>query len=361
MTAVIERVLTATTILPLPEPLMLGAMTVQRREYTAVEVQTNAGIFGHSYCLAREAPMADIVARLVAPHVVSGATIDPISLWERAYRGSAIVGRVGLVRRAIGLVDIALWDAAGKTAGRAVYDLLGTGAAPRPTMLVSAYPTPSRSVADLVDGVLADAAEGWPLVKISRTPDNAVMRELIAGITSGLPDSTELVVDVGFGWADSDAALSDIAQWGDPQLAWLEDPLLPEDVSGCARLRAHSGLRIGVGDEVTDPAVLRALVTGEAVDVLRVDVVAIGGITPAAPIVKWALETGTEVSLHVSAETSVHLGAGVETFDRSPDGNRYDPSPTLVVGGPVFTSGWATPSADPGLGFELRDGAFDFA
>lgn len=357
----IDRVRTATTVLPLPEPLVLGDLTVTRREYTAVELENTDGVRGHAYCLAREAPMAEIVARLVAPHVVGLTSTDPAELWERAYRGSAIIGRVGLVRRAIGLVDIAAWDVAGKIAGRPVYELLGAGAAPRPTMLVAAYPTSSRTVADMVEGVLADAEAGWPLIKISRSANNRVMRELIAGITAGLPDGTGLVVDVGFGWPDSDTALRDIHEWGDPQLAWLEDPLVPEDVVGCARLRANSGLRIGVGDEVTDPGVLAALVTGNAVDVLRVDVVAIGGLTPAEPLVRWAEDAGVDVSLHVYPETSIHLGAGVETFDRSPFGNRYDPSPTLVTGGPTFESGWATPSAAPGLGFELRDGAFEFS
>lgn len=357
----IDRVLTATTVLPLPEPLVLGAMTVTRREYTAVELQTSEGVVGHSYCLAREAPMAEIVARLVAPHVSGATSTDPAELWERAYRGSAIIGRVGLVRRAIGLVDIAAWDVAGKLAKRPVYELLGTSAEPRPAMLVAAYPTPSRTVADLVDSVLTDAQSGWPFVKISRSSDNRVMRELIAGITEGLPSSTQLVVDVGFGWPDSDTALRDISEWGDPQLAWLEDPLLPEDVEGCAHLRSSSGLRIGVGDEVTDPAVLKALVTGGAIDVLRVDVVAIGGLTPAAPLVRWAEDAGVDVSMHVYPETSIHLGAGVETFDRSPGGNRYDPSPTLVTGGPTFESGFATPSPAPGLGFELRDGVFEFS
>ncbi len=355
MTA-ITRIDTATAVLPLPAPLQLGAMTVTRREYSAVRAVTDDGVEGVAYCLSREAPMAEIVERLVAPHARGADADDPASTWERMLRGSAIVGRVGLVRRAIGLVDIALWDIAARRAGVPLWRMLGTGDAPRDAMLVAAYPSPSRTPREVADEVLAQA-QGWAQVKISRIPDPAYMRALIGMLTAELPAQTGLVVDVGFGWTDADAALAEIAQWGDPRLAWLEDPLLPEDAAGCARIRRESGLTVAVGDEVTDPAVLRALVEEGGVDVLRLDVVAVGGVTPARELIAWAGERGVPVSGHVYPEVSAHLGIGVETFARG--ANPYDPAPTFVVGGPTF-DGRVVPADAPGLGFTLDAAVFDF-
>lgn len=354
----IRRVATATRSLELPLPLQLGAMTVTRREYCAVQAETADGLRGQSYALSREAPMAEIIERLVTPHVLGQSSEEPETLWDRALRGSAIVGRVGLVRRAIGMVDVALWDIVGQRAEAPVWQLLGTGSAPRPTMLVAAYPTPGKSVSEVVDEVVVQAAEGWPLVKISRSPDNAFMKELLSALRDQLPEATGLVVDVGFGWRDSGEALADLREWGDLDLAWLEDPLLPEDVEGCAKIRKASGLTVAVGDEVTDPEVLRALVEREAVDVMRLDVIAVGGITAARRLIDWAAERGTAVSCHVYPEVSVHLGVGVETFNRA--GNPYDPSPSLIQGGPAFVSGYASPPPGPGLGFTLDPELFSF-
>ncbi|MEB4614538.1 mandelate racemase/muconate lactonizing enzyme family protein [Leucobacter sp. M11] len=356
----VAAVRTANAVLSLPEPLRLGAMTVTRREYAGVRVDTAAGLSGMAYCLSREAPMTEIVDRLVAPHVIGADSSDPPAAWERMFRGSAIVGRVGLVRRAIGLVDIALWDLAGQHAGVPVWDLLGAGNAPRETMLVASYPTPDRPIADVVAEVVGQASEGWPLVKISRAADPAYMGELIRSLNRELPSGCGLVVDVGFGWRDADEALADIRAWGEIDLAWLEDPLLPEDVAGCARIRRETGLTVSVGDEVTDPAVLRALVQGEAVDVLRLDVVAVGGLTPARELRDWCAERGVPVSCHVYPELSVHLGTAVETFNRRPEGNPYDPSPLLSLGGPAFVAGRALPPTAPGLGFALRPEFFAF-
>ncbi|PRB06997.1 enolase C-terminal domain-like protein [Microbacterium sp. MYb64] len=352
----IARIDTATAVLPLPAPLRLGAMTVARREYSAVRATASDGTQGVAYCLSREAPMAEIVQRLVAGHALGADPDDPASTWERMLRGSAIVGRVGLVRRAVGLVDIALWDIAARRAAQPLWQLLGTGDAPRPSMLVAAYPTPDRTPRAVADEVLAQA-DGWAQVKISRLPDPAYMRELIGILNRELPDGTGLVVDVGFGWRDAEEALAEVAQWGDPRLAWLEDPLLPEDVAGCARIRRESGLPLSVGDEVTDPAVLRALVEEDAVDVLRLDVVAIGGITPALEIIAWAGERGVPVSGHVSSEVTAHLGIGVETFAR--DRNPYDPAPAFILGGPDYEARIA-PGRAPGLGFDLDPHVFDF-
>ncbi|WP_322785462.1 enolase C-terminal domain-like protein [Cellulosimicrobium cellulans] len=406
----VVAVRTATTVVPLPQPLRLGAMTVERREYVGVRVvaETDDGrtVAGESYALTREAPMAELVDRLVAPHVVGREVVasDGVAArqsvgaaWDAALRGSAIVGRVGLVRRAVGLVDVALWDLAGRLAGRPVWSLLDDGpdparpvhqaaagetaaAAPRPAILVAAYPTPGRTARDVADEVLAHARAGWPLLKISRSPDRALMRELLAILRAELPDVTGrptvagrsgVVVDVGFGWRDADEALADLDAWGvtgaagesAPALAWLEDPLLPEDAAGAARVRDASGLPLSVGDEVTDPEVFARLDALGALDVPRVDVVAIGGITAADPLVRAWAARGKVVSSHVYPEVSVHLGGaagiGVETFDRSPAGNPYDPAPLLVRGGPVFDGGHATPPDAPGLGFTLDPDRFD--
>ncbi|WP_255436964.1 enolase C-terminal domain-like protein [Cellulosimicrobium sp. TH-20] len=423
----VVAVRTATTVVPLPQPLRLGAMTVERREYVGVRVvaETDDGraVAGESYALTREAPMAELVDRLVAPHVVGREVVASDGVAARqsvgaagdaALRGSAIVGRVGLVRRAIGLVDVALWDLAGRLAGRPVWSLLDDGAdlagsagpgvggdgdapsravagsprdvpsvavaVPRPAILVAAYPTPGRTARDVADEVLAHARAGWPLLKISRSPDRALMRDLLAILRAELPDVTGrptvagrsgVVVDVGFGWRDADEALADLDAWGvtgaagesAPALAWLEDPLLPEDAAGAARVRDASGLPLSVGDEVTDPEVFARLDARGALDVPRVDVVAIGGITPADPLVRAWAARGKVVSSHVYPEVSVHLGGaagiGVETFDRSPAGNPYDPAPLLVHGGPVLDGGHATPSDEPGLGFTLDPDRFD--
>jgi L-alanine-DL-glutamate epimerase-like enolase superfamily enzyme len=354
----ISSIEVATARLTLPAPLRLGPVVIPSREYAAVRVTTGSGLVGSAYCLTREAPVDACVTRLVAPVLLGTDSADPEAAWRRAFRATVFSGRVGLVVRAIGLVDIALWDIAAQRARVPLWQLLSGSPQPVPAMIVAAYPLTDRSPESLADDVLRHADAGYRLLKVARDPDPARMRRLLDRVNAQLPAAASIVVDAGFGWEAASTALDEVAGWGGHPLAWLEDPLVPEDVEGYAELRRRSACPIGVGDELSSRASFRALVAAEALDVLRLDVVAIGGVTPAREVLELAASHSLAVSHHIYAETSIHLamaaGGTVETFERGvPGGNPLDPVDSLIVGGPVFTEGTAVASTRPGLGFEL--------
>jgi L-alanine-DL-glutamate epimerase-like enolase superfamily enzyme len=357
MTQRVREVRVGTATLPLPAPLRLGPLVHTVREYAAVEVETEDGLVGKASCLSRNGPVAACVERLVAP-VVTGREADPERRWEDCSRATVTIGRTGLVVRAIGLVDIALWDIAAQEAGVPLWRHLGGTDPAAPLMMVAAYPLADRSPESLAEDVIRYAADGYTLLKIARDADPTRMRCLLETAAAGLPPAARLVVDGGYGWRSSDEALAELPDWGGTPLAWLEDPLVPEDAEGCAAIRRGGGHPVGVGDEVSHIATYRALFDAGAIDVLRLDVPAIGGVTPARVVQALALERSVPVSLHIYPEVSVHLapfapGTMVETFDPVPGGNPLDPAHLLYDGGPALRGGTAIAPDEPGLGFEL--------
>ncbi|MDW5592911.1 mandelate racemase/muconate lactonizing enzyme family protein [Conexibacter stalactiti] len=368
MSDAVRDVRVTTVRLALPQPLRLGPIEVVSREYAAITVTTADGLRGHAYCLTREAPVAALVERLVTPHLV-GRDPEPVErLWDSVQRANMMIARSGLALRAIGLADVALWDIRAQRAGVPLWQLLARerGAAgpaadgSAPALLVAAYPTPDRTPGEIAEEVLAGAARGFARVKISRDPDPARMRELIERIVAGLPSGCELVVDCGFVWRDADEALAELAQWGNPRLAWLEDPLVPEDALGTARVRRESGFPIGAGDEVTEARTHIALLDADAVDVLRVDLLALGGVTPALDVLRRAAVAGVELSFHVYPEISAQLAAAqtppawVELFDGEvPGGNPYDPAHRLSARPAVLRDGRLVAPDATGLGLEF--------
>lgn len=369
MAPTITHISTDTAVLDLPEPLALGDMVVTRREYGAVAIHLSNGIVGKAYCLTREAPMVDIINRMFAPRLLGSTVEDLPEMWQSLHRHTAIVGRVGLVRRALGLVDIALWDAASQCDGAPLgvfLDKQFPGVVPQRlpsspsihqhALLVAAYPTKTRTARSVANEVIAHSQDGWRLFKVSRSPNHKLMAELLNILRHELPAGCEVVVDVGFGWRDAPEGISELQQWGDAPVAWVEDPLLPEDVDGIAAIRRETGRAIGVGDEVTDPNLFKRLVDAEALDVIRLDVVALGGITPSLDLLSFAAKNQLPVSAHIYPEVTAHLGIGVETFPRY--AGPYDPAPSFILGGPTFDRGIPTPPTTPGLGFNLDPRVF---
>src|SRR5205823_6941497 len=96
------------------------------------------------------------------------------------------------------------------------------------------------------------------------------------------------------------------------------------------------------------------LIELDVLDVMRVDVTAIGGFTGALRLLGRAAVAGIPVSFHVYPEAHVHLAAAtaeraiVETFD--PEDNPFDPASRLYAGGPKLEAGFAVASEAPGLG-----------
>ncbi|NIP95721.1 MAG: L-rhamnonate dehydratase, partial [Akkermansiaceae bacterium] len=90
-----------------------------------VQIETEEGITGVGWC----EDGCDAIGRLVDGHLsrllIGQEAGEVEGLWDRLFRASLPYGRKGAALHAISAIDLALWDIAGKTAGKPVYALLG--------------------------------------------------------------------------------------------------------------------------------------------------------------------------------------------------------------------------------------------
>lgn len=124
-------------------------------------------------------------------------------------------------------VDVAMWDAAGKAAGMAVYEMLGC--AKRETEVYATYP-PRHST---VDGYIAEAAElaadGFRAYKIHPgvMPADDVVK-MIKAVRREVGDSMKLMLDPNHGY-DFRSALQIGHALDDADFYWFEDPVPWDD------------------------------------------------------------------------------------------------------------------------------------
>jgi L-alanine-DL-glutamate epimerase-like enolase superfamily enzyme len=94
-------------------------------------------------------------------------------------------------------------------------------------------------------------------------------------------------------------------------LAWIEEPLPAEDVSGHRQLREHTTIPVAVGESMYHPMQFREYLEQGACSIVQPDVARIGGITPWIKTAHLAETFDVPVCPHFLMELHVSLCAAV--------------------------------------------------
>src|SRR5215217_7671691 len=115
---------------PLEEPFAFSQGRVRRRSAVVVEVVTDEGVtgWGESLCHGLQPPevAASFVEFCYKPMLIGRDPFDVEVLWEELYNRTRPFGG-GAAVNALSGVDIALWDAVGRSLSLPVHRLLGGG------------------------------------------------------------------------------------------------------------------------------------------------------------------------------------------------------------------------------------------
>jgi L-alanine-DL-glutamate epimerase-like enolase superfamily enzyme len=281
--------------------------SISALEYVVTDVETDAGLVGTgiSYTTgvggtAIVALVDDYCARMLAGE-------DPLAigrLWETLGKQLRRSG-TGLAQLALAAVDTALWDLAGKAAGAPVHRLLGG--------FRDAVPAYGSGI-DLFldeDGLLAHVEEllalgfDWIKIKVGKE-DPAEDAGRVAAVRRLIGPQRRLCVDANQAWDLPDAVrrAAALAAAG-ADLAWLEEPLHPEDVEGHASLRARAPLPIAIGESVYTESQFLAYLRAGAADVVQPDLCRVGGYTGFVRVAQLAAAHHLPVAPHYIAELTL--------------------------------------------------------
>jgi L-alanine-DL-glutamate epimerase-like enolase superfamily enzyme len=256
----------------------------------AIRIETDAGVtgwgeaFGHGVCPATKTAFDT----LVAPMLIGRDPSDIAPLMRDLLQTLHLFGRGGAVMYALSGVDIALWDIAGKTAGKPLHALLG--GAPLP---LAAYASLIRCTGpDAVAVECRRALEaGYTQIKLHEITVPAVK-----AARSVAPDCP-MTLDTNCPWS-VDEALAMVETLRPFGLHWLEEPVWPpEDFAGLAKVRA-AGIPIAAGENAAGLEDFRRAFEVGALDVAQPSVTKIGGISEMLRIMALAKQHGVRVVPH---------------------------------------------------------------
>lgn len=227
------------------------------------------------------------------------------ALWQRMWWALHYGGRGGPTVLAISAVDIALWDMAAKRANQPLWRHLG-GHDPR----VPCY----AGGIDLqlpLDRLLAQSDEflehGFRAIKMKVGRD--LLHEDVARVVAmrrHLGDGFPLMADANMRWT-ADQAIRAARALGEHGLVWLEEPTIPDDVAGHARIVREGGHPIAAGENLRTLWEFKQLIAAGGVTFPEPDVSNCGGVTAFMKICRLAEAFNLPVTSHGVHDLTVHL------------------------------------------------------
>jgi len=356
--------------------------------WTIVRLETDAGVVGIGEAYPSPG-VHEVITDYFKP-VLRGE--NPLDV-ERLYHlmRESLSGRgsqQGIGTIAISGIELALWDAAGKILDQPVYQLLGgktrekvrmyadchagegmvesaLNHQPDETYKAEAYARAARAAVDDGYEIIKfdlDVPSGRDIDTLARhfdPPEIEHKRGLVEAVTDEVGDEAEVAVDLH--WNFSVEATEKLCKALEPyDLAWIEDPLPPENADALATLNRSVDQPLLTGENRYGRHGFRDLVEKEAVSFVAPDIPKTGGIAETKKIAELADTYYLTMSPHnigspVATMAGVHLGATVPNFLALEFHARDVPwwDDLVARDKPLIQDGYIEVPDEPGLGIEL--------
>ena len=310
---IISRVESKHFLLPLSHPMTdatHGKMT--EFEVVVVRLESECGHVGcgYTYTIGRGgAAIRALIERDLSPLLV-GAEADRIEeIWDRMWRCAHYIGRGGLVSFAMSAVDIALWDLRGQIQGVALWQLLG-GFSPEVRAYAGGIDL-QLGPDDLVEQTRRNLEAGFRAIKIkvgrARLSEDV---ERVRAVRDFIGPDMPLMVDANMRYS-VEGAIRAARKFREFDVFWFEEPTIPDDYKGMARIASEGGLPIAAGENLHTLYEFRHTLELGRVAFPEPDVSNIGGISNWMRVANLAYAHNLPVTSHGVHELHLHLLAAV--------------------------------------------------
>jgi mannonate dehydratase len=366
-------------------------VTSPGRNFVTLKVTTDQGVhgLGDATLNGRELAVVSYLRDHVCPLLIGRDPRQIEDTWQYLYKG-AYWRRGPVTMSAIGAVDMALWDIAGKMANLPLYQLLG--GASREHVLVYTHAT-GRDIPETLDafagyqdkgfkairaqcgvpgmksvygvskgGAYEPATRGWPEEQSWSTEKYLdYVPRLFDAVRARFGFETHLLHDVHHRLTPIEAARlgKSIEEY---RLFWMEDPTPAENQEVFRLIRQHTVTPIAVGEVFNSIWDCKQLIEEQLIDYIRTTITHAGGITHMRRIADFASMYQVRTGSHGPSDLSpvcmaaaLHFDLWVPNFGIQEYMGYHAETMDVFRCAWAYKDGYMHPGEAPGLGVEIDE------
>jgi mandelate racemase len=301
-------------LLKLARPVVARIATIAEWPLILIDLHTEEGVTGRSYLepYIRKSLRYIIPALHDLGEMLKGRRVAPLEIYEAGRKSLQFVGYEGLSMIAVAGIDMAAWDALARAAGVPLCVLLGGSVGAVPAYNSNGlWLKPAAEVAR--EAVELRDEGGFKGLKLrlgrQRAADDLAA---IDAVREAVGSEMSLMVDFNQGLHFGEA-LERCHAIDDLGLAWIEEPIVYDNLEGYARLTAELKTPVQIGENFYGPRAVYNALQMKACDYVMPDLMRIGGVTGWQRASAIAAAAGIPISSHLYPELAAHLMRVSET------------------------------------------------
>ncbi len=341
--------------IPLENPLTWASGKRTGSTRLICEITTENGIkgYGETICLLDFVPT--VFEKVVMPLGLNRSVSDVERLHRHA-EGAGYYHHKRALVFALSALEMAMWDALGKHAGLALYQLWGGLYRTQIDLCAYVYITDPTTV---TEELLEYKSQGFRSFKLKVGLDPEQDVELIKVTRETLGPNVNLRADPNGAWTLGTARRM-IKKLQPFDLQYIEQPLPVEDLVGLAELRKVSAIPICIDEGAYTIAETMQAIRLNAVDVVLVDPHETGGLWQCLKQGAIAESASIHVGVHSGGELGLTQAANLQLVASMPNASiaidtiYQHHADDILKGRLVFKNGRASVPSGPGLGVEVN-------
>lgn len=349
-----------------------------------VRLETDEGIYGWGEAGTATAPgtASSVSAALEAlkDELVGQNVVDIERIWHNVYHRYTYFGSRGFGTAVAAGIDIALWDINGKATGRPVYDLLGGRFRERIPLYSNVWFDDCTTPEDYARAARENlVALGHTACKLDPFREMRAHHrkihaghiseageqqgyDIVAAVREVLGPQHEILIDAHGHYNVPTAIRLANNLFERFNIAWFEEPVLPESYEGLRTVREHTSAPICVGERLHTRYDFVPIFQNRLADYIMPDTVWTGGISEIKKIAAMAEAYDIPVAPHVVPGGPLELIAAAHVVSSLPNFYRLEHSHQLI---PIHNAMLTEPyhikdghlilNGKPGLGYNLNE------